>query len=64
MGVKTIKTYAERMRGENVDRAIMVVEVRLAFPCCWHSAGTPNTMPSLQLKTAEDPQEACRAHLL
>lgn len=29
VGVKTIKTYAERMRNEGVFRAIMVTQVRL-----------------------------------
>lgn len=34
VGVKSIKTYAERMRNEAVSRAVMVVQVRAL--CCAH----------------------------
>lgn len=32
VGVKSIKTYAERMRNEGVTRAVMVVQVRMNSP--------------------------------
>ena len=34
VGVKSIKTYAERMRNETVSRAVMVVQVRWPASRC------------------------------
>ena len=31
VGVKTIKTYAERMRNEGVNRAVMVTQVNISY---------------------------------